>query len=722
MLKEKFSTLKDLQDLAASLPESPEVSNDNRLHPDFLAFYKKTAPHFWEHFFEWIFKIDKGGWSVAYFTSLLKKITSERVLKGYEGDYIQKLVLTEDAEVILFGDLHAAFHSLVRDLSELHRLGIISNELKIEKSHYYMVFNGNVIDSSPFNLPTLFVVLLLLSINPTQVFYIRGSHENKEEWHNFSFKQELQWKTANFLKELIPLNAEINAFFDTLPLALYLKITSGESAEFVRLSHQLEVHETNFASFLLERDEKAISELKIKEIQFQKKLFSLKLSIRGIDRRLTYRPMRGFEIMSEEEGSMVCSLFSSPTPAFQELYGFYYDAFAQFKCKNWTLDLFSQDVRDLKGYVVETYNLSAQTRSFKGTDEIVLGCTLDLSKASSFLGLRLKEGISLCTRMSHQSADAGNKRILPIFLDDEYIPHKAKKNVQEFLNLYHTDLVFSPLGTPTTGAFYPLAIAKQILILFPYTGASIFRQPEVDHIMHFRASYADEAEGLVYHAIFNLQIKKFAIFYQDDAYGLAGLEGAKRAFAKYNIESWIEVPYLRSSPNIHVAAKTIYDYNPESIIFISTYAPSVALTNVLTPAKLHNKILMGVSFLTDLFRDFLKSKGLPFIISRVVPDCTKTELEIVSNYQKAMQKYNKSNQYTLDSLEGFINTSLFIEMIKQIDPPVTKEKIIECAHQFKIYSFQGLTLDFNPNTKTFFNKVWIDSGEQEWIEFISSRG
>lgn len=704
---------------ATSLPEYPKASNENRLHPSFSFFYTTRRP-------SWIRKLRNKFFptlsSFSFFQKLLEKVTKDRIAQGYQGDFIHKLSPPANARFILFGDYFGAFHSLIRNLQELHKQGFIDENLRLKKPTDFMIFNGNLINSSPYNIEILTVALFLLSQNPTQVFYIRGSHENHEEWHNFPLKEELLSIGKEFSNSHFPLNTEINAFFDTLPLAVYMKILSTDKVNIVRISHFADLSESDFAPFLTQNDERAHAILSLDKLSFPKTSLPLQLFFKGVDRTFNYHVTTGFEFVLTELGTSVCSLFSAPTASSQELYHFYNDSFVVFQPSNWSLQHYTQDVRSLKGFSVETFNLEKLNYAGLTKDKLAihLGCTMDLSKSSSFLGFRLKEGISLGAAECNHFGGVNNQPISPIFLDDEYTPYKALNNVQNFLQLHHTDLILSPLGTPTTESFLPLAQEKKILILFPYTGASIFRKPELTHIVHFRTSYNTETEALIHYAYNHLLLKKFAVFYQDDFYGQAGLEGARKAFAKMGIQTWHEVPYQRNSPNIKAAADSIQDFNPESIIFISTYAPSVSLVQALTPAQLHNKALMGISFLTDLFRDFLTSRGLPFIISRVIPDATKPVLEIVHKYQTAMQTYNHSSIYTSDSLEGYINILLFTDIIRLITPPITKEKIIQQVEQLKNYSFYGLNLDFDPNTRTLFHQVWVDTGDKEWIPFKDS--
>ncbi len=76
--------------------------------------------------------------------------------------------------------------------------------------------------------------------------------------------------------------------------------------------------------------------------------------------------------------------------------------------------------------------------------------------------------------------------------------------------------------------------------------------------------------------------------------------------------------------------------------------------------KLSNLTLMGISFLTDQFRDFVfgignsEGKGLDFIISRVVPNPEDSSIEIVKEYQDEMQREYSRALFDADSLEGYV--------------------------------------------------------------------
>ncbi len=302
----------------------------------------------------------------------------------------------------------------------------------------------------------------------------------------------------------------------------------------------------------------------------------------------------------------------------------------------------------------------------------------------------------------------------PIFLNDKYTPFLSTINIKRFQQKFNTDIIFSPLGTPTTASCLPLVIAKEILVLFPYSGANIFRQPHLDYMVHLRASYASEARALIKYADEELKLKRFAFFYQNDSYGLEPLNAAIEHIQSRKDIEYMTANYMRNNPVTHNAAVKITEFDPEAIFFFSTYAPSCALIHEINVDRLASKFLFGISFLTDLIRKFCRSKGLEFIISRVTPPHYPGSMAIVDEFHRLISKDGQNREFSVDALEGFIAASLFGEIISMISTEITKEKILEVMRSFENYDFKGLKLNYDPSKKELYNHVWIDIGEKKW--------
>src|SRR6202035_3339400 len=114
------------------------------------------------------------------------------------------------------------------------------------------------------------------------------------------------------------------------------------------------------------------------------------------------------------------------------------------------------------------------------------------------------------------------------------------------IKLIEEDRVFAligAVGTPTTAATVPIAKAKNVPFIGPFTGAAFLRAPEFHNVVNIRASYGAEAETWIEH----LHVRSIAIFYQDDSFGRDGLAGVKLALEKRGMELTAEGTFERNT-------------------------------------------------------------------------------------------------------------------------------------------------------------------------------
>src|SRR5207302_11208686 len=80
------------------------------------------------------------------------------------------------------------------------------------------------------------------------------------------------------------------------------------------------------------------------------------------------------------------------------------------------------------------------------------------------------------------------------------------------------------VGTPTSLPAIPVFTEARVPFFGPFTGAEALRASFNRYIFHVRASYYDETDKIV-EQVLSIGGKSIAVFYQDDAYGQAGLKG-----------------------------------------------------------------------------------------------------------------------------------------------------------------------------------------------------
>jgi ABC-type branched-subunit amino acid transport system substrate-binding protein len=428
------------------------------------------------------------------------------------------------------------------------------------------------------------------------------------------------------------------------------------------------------------------------------------------------------------------------------LYGFFNDAFTivdvEKSIEESTISLFKQDIRDMDGFKEEKHNLISGERFEDGRvvvrkkiesipqdqeletigpdkgDKIVVGCITDLTKSTAQYGIGVTQGLSLRFNKENRAGGINGKNIEMVVLDHGYDPKLAVDHLEDVLSKYKTDVIIGEEGSPTLSAMLPYVESEKVLMLFPYTGSSAFRKPEQGYMGHFRTSYKNEAKALAKYAVEKRKARRFVVFYQNDAYGLDGLEGVREVLKKYKeegkVEDWIETYYLRNTTDVRASVEKIKTFQPEVIILCSVNAATSALIRDVGIENLTNVILMGISPLGGEYVNFIKSKGLEYIVSNVVPNPHSDELEIVREYRQEMQRNGSKEAISIMSLEGYIGASIFIEILKRINGTITKEKIKEQMEAMQNYKYKGLNLTFDSQIRGFSKDIWIQS-DDGWL-------
>lgn len=735
MQLEGFENLRQLKEYAQATTELVEVDNSDLLRPDYTSHYRAQVPSVFQkitsRFLSWIGLKSQPVWSPKFFKSLLISLTKKREKQFLSGNFVHKIHPREGSRFFVWGDIQGAFHSWVRVLEKLRDDNIINDDLIIASPDCYFVMNGDLIDRSAYNLETLTLAMLLLDRNPDKVFYIRGNHEERDNWHDYGLLDDLEIRARDLSDEEDPLHTPINNFFATLPLALYLQSFEEGQAKLVRISHfgmdDARLDEKKMRSFLTEDEGAQVKTKDLADPQIQPDPMPISVFIKGISRSIIFQPTDGLTLLAPDRGATSWTLLSSPTPTYQELYQFYNDAFCTIEVKpllsDWTITLNTQDSRMKDGFEAKIFNLrfgrelvGDQTGATSGQkDSIVVASTIDKSKTAETIGKSIESGLTL--RVNEQNAQGGVRGAhLQLFVyDDKYTPSITVKKVKEFLALGKGNILLSPLGTSNITALLPFIKNKELLLLFPYSGAGSLRKKELTGIVHYRTSYENESRALISYALEVLKKRRFAFFYQNDAYGKSGLNAAIEELKKRHIESFVLAPYTTNTIDVGDAVEKIESFSPDVIIFFSVLAPSQELVRQLGAQSLATKHLMGISPLTESFRSHLQDKGLSCIMSHIVPDPVASTTEIARQYRAAAKKFGSS--VSSDGLESYISASLFIDALEHMQPPYTNEKIISYFEQVVQRDFKGVKIHFDPQTRELSKNIWVGDGIHEPVYY-----
>lgn len=363
--------------------------------------------------------------------------------------------------------------------------------------------------------------------------------------------------------------------------------------------------------------------------------------------------------------------------------------------------------------LVFCFNLGAQIPpANKDEGSLKIGTILDLSSNIRQLTEPLQKGIEFVFEKINQKGGVKGKLLSLIPLDDKFEPSLARACVMEFINNYKIDTLLSPVGSPTLLAYLDLVKDGKILVLFPTANDTQFRKPELKYLLHCRASNAQESYAMAQYALKNIRARKIAIFYQDD---IQSVDGAEEYFKKNKFMDYLLVSYERKSTNFEKHVKKIIEFNPDALFLMCIPSAGFELLRQIGVEKLFNKSLFCWSSLaSETFQHDLQNRGLKAINISVFPNL-KGDAPIAKEFIKIMAEHNAlpDPQY----YEGFINATIFGEVLNRIDGSITKDSIVAAAEKIKDVDIGGLVLNFDAQTRTLFSKIWIVTSTGEWIEF-----
>ena len=328
--------------------------------------------------------------------------------------------------------------------------------------------------------------------------------------------------------------------------------------------------------------------------------------------------------------------------------------------------------------------------------KVLLGQSVPLSGPAAQIGLQYSLGARVYFDQTNAAGGVHGRKIQLETLDDGYEADKAAANTSKLLDEDHVFALFGYVGTPTSVAAMPIFTREKVPFFAPFTGAEVLRNPVNHYVFNVRASYFDETEHLI-DRLTNLSINQIAVFYQDDAYGQAGLAGVKRALDKRQIKIVATATVQRNSTDVASATRILLAAQPQAIIEISAYQSCAALIRSMK-AKGYAGQFLNVSFVgSQALADVLDKDGVGVQISQVVPFPYKAELPIVREYSKAMQAAGQQAKIDYTSLEGYIAAKVFVEGLRRAGQNLSREGLINALETINPSSYDvgGFDVDFS---------------------------
>ena len=282
---------------------------------------------------------------------------------------------------------------------------------------------------------------------------------------------------------------------------------------------------------------------------------------------------------------------------------------------------------------------SFQTGCSKKEETYKVGAILPLTGSAAIVGEYLKNGIDLAIEKINSEGIIPNKKLEIVYGDSKNSPKEAISILNKFISVDKIPITISAVSSVSM-AMIPVADENKHVLFI--TVASAPGIPEKSEwAFRIFATSKNEATKMANYAYSSLHIKRLAIFYVNDEYGLGGYKIFREEFEKLGGKVIWEESYEKAHMDFRNQLVKIKEANPEAVWIIG-YDRSLA--NIVKQAKemdIQSKILtiIGFSLPKVLEQAGDASEGVYMTLMPFNPDIPTSDKsrKFVSNYKA---KYN----------------------------------------------------------------------------------
>jgi ABC-type branched-subunit amino acid transport system substrate-binding protein len=328
--------------------------------------------------------------------------------------------------------------------------------------------------------------------------------------------------------------------------------------------------------------------------------------------------------------------------------------------------------------------------AFAAGRSLRIGSTFDNSSVEKANGSALFLGASACFDAINKTGGVNGTPLELVMADDQFKPDLAKRNALAFQADHSVLALLQPLGTRQTAAV--MDTVRDMAVVGPNTGTTALRRKEAPQVFWVRANYDQEIEKLVATAA-TLGITSVGMVHPNDPLGQSLLAAFKAATAKFKLTPTV----IATTPgtislDVEPAAQQIAKAAPQVVIMgLAGTAP--AFVKALRQAG-GTSTIYGLSITASAANiRALGELGRGIAFSIVVPSPFASRHEIVRRYRADMQAHG-STDYSLPSLEGYINARVLTEALRRAGANPTRESILAAMGGLDALELGGIRISF----------------------------
>ncbi|MCL4234654.1 MAG: ABC transporter substrate-binding protein [Deltaproteobacteria bacterium] len=338
--------------------------------------------------------------------------------------------------------------------------------------------------------------------------------------------------------------------------------------------------------------------------------------------------------------------------------------------------------------------------------EIRIGTWAPMSGPASAYGI-VARSMQAYFDMVNEAGGVHGRKLVLLARDDGYQPSRTVSAVKEMIEKDGVFAFVGGVGTAPGMAVKDTIEAAGKVWVGPATGSSAWANPPSNLRFAVYPTYNVEAKTLVTYAAKNLKKTKFAIFYQNDAFGQEGVETVKATLAGLGLGEAAMVSHELTDTDLSSQALKLKSSGAEAVVLWSTtkftatfvkecakikFAPQFLSTSTVTDPLMFQ--LAGDSWNGTILADWmpLPEDGSPG----------------VQKYRDQMAKQNPPLTLGNYTMVAFALAEPLVEALRRAGPELTTDKVVAALESLQNWNGDyAQRITFGPNDRQGIDQVFL---------------
>ena len=325
--------------------------------------------------------------------------------------------------------------------------------------------------------------------------------------------------------------------------------------------------------------------------------------------------------------------------------------------------------------------------------EIKVGVWTPLSGPLALLGTSARDGVEVWAKEVNAAGGIYGRKISVICYDDGASPQEGQAAVRR---LVEQDKVFMLIAGSSSGSTLPMRkyiTKKKVPFVSSISSNNNLMNPFSRYIFRIYANETDQAKAIINYMIGHEKIKRPAIIYNSNDYGVGGYEEVKaQLHEKYNMDLVAAERYNPGDQDFSAQLLRIKAADPDAVLVYAFAASAGIIARQANELGIKTKMYGGGATATNLFQRAAGEAAVGFTACFVLPEMADNEnASVVKAYRDSLKsaKYPKAfpagrpSEYDLSAYGA---GKVCEEALLKAGKEVTRESFIDALESLKDFN------------------------------------